>query len=201
MKKSKSEINGNLVIFSVAVIVLSAIIIFLNFSRQQGQQNLNQQKQNQFNRQNCLADDCLDVDGLEYPVGDLPQTVKDALGKALDDEYKAYSTYEAVINKFGNIRPFFMIIRAEEQHIASLKAIYDKYGLNIPLNNWSKKIVVPETVREACGVGVEAEIDNAALYKNDLLPVVSDYEDITVVFQNLMSASEKKHLPAFEKCD
>lgn len=149
----------------------------------------------------CLADDCLLVEGLEYPVGELSVDVQEALGEAINDEYKALSTYEAVIDEFGNVRPFSMIKGSEEQHIALLKTIYDKYGLEVPENTWSSKVTVPDTLTEACQIGVDAEISNVALYEDELIPSVSEYLDITEVFITLMEASEKKHLPAFDKCN
>jgi len=163
--------------------------------------NVQQGQNGQPNRGNCLADDCLLVEDLEYPAGELTETVQVALDGAINDEYKALSTYEAVITKFGAVRPFSMIKSAEEQHIASLRAIYDKYGLTVPANTWGSKVSAPETLKEACQVGVEAEIANAELYRKELIPAVSGYEDIAAVFENLMSASEDKHLPAFEKCN
>lgn len=162
---------------------------------------INQGQNQQLNRENCLADDCLLVEDVKYPVAELPEEIQAALDEAINDEYKALSTYEAVMAKFGTTRPFSMIKGAEEQHIASLKAIYDKYGLKVPANEWPDKVSAPETLQEACQIGVEAEIANAALYKDELLPAVSEYEDITSVFENLMNASEQKHLPAFEKCN
>lgn len=152
------------------------------------------------NRSNCLADDCLVVDGLEYPVGTLPKEVKTALDQALDDEYKAYSTYQAIISKFGSSRPFSMIIGAEEQHIAQLKSIYAKYGENPKANPYLGKITVPKTLADSCQAGVTAEIANADLYKSKLIPQVQDYADINQVFTSLMNASEQKHLPAFKRC-
>ncbi len=162
---------------------------------------LNQGQNGQPNRGNCLADDCLLVDNLEYPAGELSDEAKEALDDAINDEYKALSTYEAVITEFGAVRPFSMIKGAEEQHIASLKAIYDKYGLSVPENTWATKVGTPATLQEACQIGVDAEIANAKLYKEQLLPMVEDYEDIVGVFTVLMNASEQKHLPAFEKCN
>jgi len=147
----------------------------------------------------CLADDCLLVDDLEYPVGELSQEIQDALKEAIYDEYKARDTYEQVIAKFGSVRPFSMIIRSEEQHIASLKAVYDKYGLVAPQDPWTG-LEVPATLTESCQLGVDAEIANVALYRDSLLPLVKDYTDITQVFNTLMDASESKHLPAFTKC-
>ena len=164
-------------------------------------QQIKQNQNNRVNQQNCLADECLAVQNLEYPAGELTDEVKSALDEAINDEYKALATYEAVIAKFGSIRPFSMIKGAEEQHIASLKAIYDKYGLAVPTNTWTGEVSVPETTEEACQAGVDAETANAALYEDKLLPIVSEYEDITLVFENLMDASEEKHLPAFEKCN
>ena len=148
---------------------------------------------------NCLADDCLLVDDLEYPVGELSQEIQEALKEAIYDEYKARDTYEQVIAKFGSVRPFSMIIRSEEQHIASLKAVYDKYGIVAPQDPWTG-LEVPATLTESCQLGVDAEIANVALYRDSLLPLVKDYADITQVFNTLMDASESKHLPAFTKC-
>ena len=151
---------------------------------------------------NCIAEDCLKVSDLEYPVGDLSVDIIQALDSAIDDEYKARATYEAVINEFGSVRPFSMIIRAEEQHISSLKSLYDKYGAVIPEDPYDPTVIeLPTTLQETCQVGVDAEIFNAALYREELLPAVTEYEDITTVFISLMNASQDKHLAAFEKCN
>jgi hypothetical protein len=163
-------------------------------------QNRIQQRRN-LNKGNCLADDCLTVDNLDYPVGDLSQQAKEALIEAINDGYKAHALYEKTIEKFGFVRPFSMIIRAEEQHISSLKSLFDKYGLEIPKDNWTNKVSVEKTIQQACQTGVDAEIANAKLYQDKLLPMVSDYEDIKLVFTNLMNASQEKHLVAFERCN
>ncbi len=169
------------------------------------QKQLNESKQinenKQITRENCLLDDCLLVEDVDYPVGKLSDEIIEALGLAIEDEYLARTTYEKIIEKFGNTKPFIMIVRAEESHISSLKAIYDKYGVEIPENEWGNKITAPEALKEACAIGVTAEIANARLYKEDLLPLVEQYPDIKGVFTNLMEASEQKHLPAFQRCD
>lgn len=152
-------------------------------------------------RGNCVSDECLYVDGLDYPAGELTDAAKSALRSALDDEYKALATYEAVMAKVGSVRPFVMIARAEEQHISSLKALFDKYGIEIPSNPYMGKVSVPGTLSASCQAGVDAEIANASLYKDKLLPAVKDYADITGVFTNLMNASQERHLPAFDRCN
>ncbi len=153
------------------------------------------------NRSNCLADDCLAISDLEYPAGELSSVAKLTLDKAITDEYKALSVYLAVIEKFGANRPFSMIKGAEEQHIAQLKAIYDKYDLALPATAVIIKIDAPATLQQACQIGVDAEIANAALYQTELLPSVAQYADFTAVFTNLMNASTNKHLVAFERCN
>lgn len=149
----------------------------------------------------CLSDDCLAVESLEYPVNVLSSSATKALHDALYDEYKALNTYKVVIQTLGTIRPFSMIKGAEEQHIASLKTLFDKYGITIPANTLKDTIQAPTTKQQACQIGVDAEIANARLYKEKLLPAVNDYPDITNVFEHLMNASEQKHLPAFERCN
>lgn len=197
-KKDKKQIYWYLLI----ILIFLAILFFFSRNRQQ-QQSPNNSVANraQMNRNNCLSDDCLLVNDLEYPVGELTPEVKDALNRAIEDEYKAMSTYQKVIGKFGMIRPFSMIENAEEQHIASLKGIFDKYGITVPVNNWVNKITIPTTLTQACQAGVEAETANIKLYKEELLPLVKDYEDIIIIFTNLMEASEQKHLDAFQKCN
>ncbi|MBP9728071.1 MAG: hypothetical protein KBD27_01705 [Candidatus Moranbacteria bacterium] len=153
------------------------------------------------NRGNCVADECLLVDGLEYPAGTLSDAAKQALLSALDDEYRAFASYQAVMATLGSVRPFSMIIRAEEQHISSLKSLFDKYDVTIPENPYLSKVAVPNTLQSACQVGVDAEIANASLYQERLLPAVKDYADISGVFTNLMNASQERHLPAFERCN
>lgn len=198
MKKS-------LIIITLVVIIMAASGCAQNQEQinKNDQQDSNQQQGNQskVTKQNCLQDDCLLFEDMDYPAGELSEEIEKALKLAIEDEYKARTTYEKVIEKFGDIKPFIMIVRAEESHISSLKAVYDKYGVGIPENEWSNKISAPDTLQEACAIGVAAEIENARLYSEELLPTVKEYPDIEGVFTNLMNASQQKHLPAFERCD
>ena len=129
---------------------------------------------------------------------ELSQSEIDALEMALDDEYKAWSTYQAVIDKFGDVRPFVNIIGAEESHIAALKTLFERYGLDVPENEWVGNVPEFDTVNDACHGGVDAEIENGALY--DELFSMIEHDDILEVFHNLRDASLEQHLPAFERC-
>lgn len=134
----------------------------------------------------------------------LTEPAKDAILRALDDEYHAEAVYGATIAKFGNIRPFSNIILAEQSHQKALIDLMQIYGMDVPSNGYltgDKPLPpLPETLREVCVIGVAAEIENSRLYEEDLLPAVADHPDITRVFKALSDASIEKHLPAFQRC-
>jgi hypothetical protein len=130
--------------------------------------------------------------------GDLSESEVEALLLALDDEYKAWSIYDQVIAHFGAVRPFSSIQKAEESHIAALTTLLERYGVDVPANEWPGNVPTFDSLAEACEAGVQAETDNAALY-DQLLGTV-DNSDIVWVFTSLQQASEIRHLPAFERC-
>lgn len=123
-----------------------------------------------------------------------------ALVGAIEDEYKARATYRAVIEKFGEVRPFTNIVRSEEKHIASLITLLNKYGFGVPEDKTVADISGVGSVNEACQVGYEAEVANADLYQKTLIPNVVDYVDVVAVFENLSNASFNNHLKAFARC-
>ena len=126
-------------------------------------------------------------------------TDADALAAALADEYLAEATYAAVIEEFGDVRPFANIIRAERYHAELVKAEMDRLGLEYsPDNDLIGKIEVPETLLSACETGVSAEKENIALYDR-LLPGISDPQ-VRETLTLLQWASRERHLPAFERC-
>lgn len=129
---------------------------------------------------------------------ELSESEKTALNLAIDDEYKARATYNGVISKFGSVRPFTNIVEAEEQHISALEGLYNDYGLEIPEDKWAGNAPVFDSVQDACAAGVQAEIENAALYDNISKSV--DNQDILDVFERLGRASRENHLPAFQRC-
>jgi hypothetical protein len=55
-----------------------------------------------------------------------------------------------------------------------------------------------ETVVAACEAGVKGEIANRDLYKK--LFKTTSRQDIIETYRYLQGASEKNHLPAFERC-
>ncbi|MFW5876135.1 MAG: ferritin-like domain-containing protein [Myxococcota bacterium] len=128
----------------------------------------------------------------------LSDTEQQALRDALDDEYRAWATYDQVIRDFGAERPFINIREAEARHIEALHTLFQRYGLQMPENTWPGRVPRFGSMRQACEAGIEAETENAALYER--LMRSTNRQDILTVFGNLRHASQERHLPAFRRC-
>lgn len=129
----------------------------------------------------------------------LNSTEIEALNLALEDEYKAQKTYEAIMEEFGEVRPFTNIYQAEITHSTRLEELYEKYNIEPPLKeNVEVDISSISSIQEACEAGVQGEIENIALY--DEILNSTQKEDILRLYESLQRASQEKHLPAFERC-
>jgi hypothetical protein len=131
-------------------------------------------------------------------VYDLDDTERQALEDALDDEYRAHTTYDQVIRDLGPVRPFVNIVDAEARHISALLSLYEKYKIAAPANRWPGKVPRFSSVHEACLASVQGEIDNVAIYDRALK--TTQRPDILSVYHALRSASLDRHLPAFQRC-
>lgn len=123
--------------------------------------------------------------------------IKD-LRHTLDDEYKAHETYSQVIRDFGEVRPFINIVEAEARHVSALLDLFEKYGVLPPPNRWVGRTPRFSSVHEACVASVQGEIENVTLY--DRVLKGTRRPDILAVYQALRSASQDRHLPAFQRC-
>ncbi|MBN2878350.1 MAG: DUF2202 domain-containing protein [Clostridia bacterium] len=123
-------------------------------------------------------------------------TIEEMLNYAIQDEYLARQEYELIMEEYGEQKPFSNIIKAEENHIAELKAVFEANGYVIPEDTSSEYAMLPASLDEAFDVGVLVEIDNIAMYDKFLsydLP-----SDVKAVFEELKKGSEN-HLAAFER--
>lgn len=117
---------------------------------------------------------------------------------AVYDEFKAYEAYTAIMEKFGYVKPFVNIREAEARHYSALIPLLEKYGVEVPINDWAEKIEVPNSFVECCELGVAGEIRNIAMYENLLM--YAQEEDIKDVLYKLQAASYNNHLPTFRNC-
>jgi len=123
-------------------------------------------------------------------------TIEAMLTMAIQDEYLARQEYESILDEYGSIRPFTNIIQAEVNHIELLEPLFTTYKITIPEDDAIDHVVLPETLKETYAIGVQAEVNNIAMYERFLeegLP-----EDVQDVFVRLMNASYN-HLEAFAR--
>ena len=133
--------------------------------------------------------------GAKGALADDNLTVADMLNYAIQDEYLARGEYVAIMAQYGEIAPYANIKKSEETHIGFLTELFKAYGMTLPADDSNSHVVVPTSLLEAAKTGVQAEIDNIAMYEHFLgqsLPL-----DVLEVFNALKTASES-HLASFQ---
>ncbi|MCE1228371.1 MAG: DUF2202 domain-containing protein [Firmicutes bacterium] len=134
----------------------------------------------------------------QSPAKPLSKAGQEARRILLDDERKAEAFYAAVIAKHGDVVPFSHIIEAERRHQSALEHLFEFYGIPVPENTWTAaKFTAPERFRDACLAGVQAEVENVALYDAHLKNIQES--NLRRVFERLRWASQERHLPAFKR--
>ena len=94
----------------------------------------------------------------------LSATAASALDTAIDDEYKARAFYDAVIERFGPVRPFVPIRDAETRHIEALVGLYNTYSLAAPSDPHAGDLDPPDSYKRPVKWQSTPRIANAALY-------------------------------------
>lgn len=125
-------------------------------------------------------------------------TLQEMLTYAIEDEYKARAEYELIIEKMDGGRPFTNIVKSEETHIALLKPLFEAHNIQLPEDSAGEHVFLPYTIDEALKIGVQAEIDNIAMYEKFLSQDLP--EDVESAFERLKNASQN-HLKAFKRGD
>ena len=128
----------------------------------------------------------------------LDAQTQQAMIEAINDEYHARAFYNAVMDKFGEIRPFSNIVHAETRHAERLSQLFNQYGLPIPEDSFAGMVEAPETLQAACQMAIEAEIANVQMY-DKFLDFVQE-SDLRDTFTQLRHVSQNKHQVAFERC-
>ena len=123
-------------------------------------------------------------------------SLEDMLTYAIQDEYTAKGEYETIIGTYGNISPYSKIVDSEATHISALTTLFETYNIPLTQDDSSEHVVIPESLLDSAKTGVQAEIDNIAMYEKFLTYNLPD--DVREVFESLKDASYN-HLAAFEK--
>lgn len=131
--------------------------------------------------------------GAKAALADANPDLAAMLTYAIQDERLARAEYRAIIAKFGSVRPFSNIVRAEEAHIGYLEDLFAAHKIALPADGTALP-AAPRDLATALEDGRQAEIDNIAMYDRFLsreLPA-----DVRQVFEQLKAASQN-HLRAF----
>ncbi len=123
-------------------------------------------------------------------------TLEEMLAYALQDELMAEAEYAAIIETFGVNNPFTNIMKAEITHQQAVIGLYEARGMEVPEFNPSGHVVLPDTLEEIYAIGVQAEINNIAMYDKFLEQDLDD--DVRAVFTALRDGSVN-HQAAFER--
>lgn len=124
-------------------------------------------------------------------------SVAEMLTLAIEDEYSAKATYQALLVLFPEARILENLLAAEQKHIDALVPLFATYSVTIPLESTIPLTVTYGTIQEAALDIVAKEASNIEMYAHFLtqsdLPV-----DVELLFTNLMNASIK-HQAAGER--
>ena len=132
--------------------------------------------------------------GAKGAEGKTDLSVEQMLTYAIQDEYLARAEYKLIIEEYGSIRPFTNIMAAEERHIEWVTESFDDYGYRLPKDTADMYVVLPKDLESSFETGVQAEIDNIAMYESFLQTDLPN--DVRDLFERLQQASEN-HLRAF----
>ena len=132
--------------------------------------------------------------GAKGAEGKTALSIDQMLTYAIQDEYLARAEYALIIEEYGSIRPFTNIMAAEERHIEWVTELFEDYGYPLPKDTANLYVVLPKDLKSSFETGVQAEIDNIAMYQSFLQTDLP--EGLRDVFERLQQASEN-HLRAF----
>jgi hypothetical protein len=126
-------------------------------------------------------------------------TLAEVLNEAIAYEYKARDTYRAIIDRFGPVKPFINIVEAEQTHIDALLTLFARYDIPVPSAPDPARILPPDTPLDGCREGIEAELQNVAMYDR-LLGRDGEGRCADGAGEAQGAASRDHHLPAFRRC-
>ncbi len=120
-----------------------------------------------------------------------------ALNEALLEEYRARSFYHDARARFGAVRPFANLERAEQRHVEAILALFDHYQLAPPAADAARPAMTAQTLAGAYALAADLERGEGPFY--DRLLSGTDKTDIRTVFERLRQVSLERHLAVVER--
>jgi hypothetical protein len=132
-------------------------------------------------------------------VNELTESERLALHEALDNEYRAWATYDRVTLDFSDAPHFEQLRAIEVEHITALQQLFERYAQSAPQNRWVGNVPHYGSVCEACEAGADAAGADAALYAR--LRASTRRGDILEVFKRLEAEAGSRKLRALQRCE
>ena len=135
--------------------------------------------------------------GAESALADDELTLEEMLTYALEDEYLAQAEYQAIINTYGEVRPFINLLDAEAYHAEMLLPLFSTYDIPAVTPISVDDITVADTLTAAIATSIETEKANIAMYEKFLATGILP-ADVQTAFEYLLAASNR-HLTALSR--
>jgi hypothetical protein len=124
-------------------------------------------------------------------------SVADMLTLAIEDEYAAKATYQALLVLFPDQKILENLLKAEQRHIDLLIPLFETYQVELPTESDVVPNLTYTTLQEAALDIAKLELINVSMYQHFLSQ--SDLAaDVKEVFAKLLSASTN-HLQAAQR--
>lgn len=142
-----------------------------------------------------------DGDGVIGPPPPAPLTTeaKAALYDALQDAYRTYYTYDAVLDDLGSVAPFSTIVAIEQSYTTTLATLYTTNKLTPPAAVWNAGNVPRfQNLQQACMAAEESEVATQLMFERLLrlnLPA-----DVRQAFEALRTTARTTHRLQFRDC-
>ena len=91
--------------------------------------------------------------GAEGAKEDTNLSLEEMLTYAIQDEYLARAEYYMIMEKYGTIRPFSNIVKAEKYHVSLLVPLFENYGYKLPDDDAKEHIVMAPDLKTALEIG------------------------------------------------
>lgn len=127
----------------------------------------------------------------------LSQEEVDAMGVALEQEYKMNAIFDVIVKKYGQAVPFDKIVTPAFRNSTAILQIYQVNALTAPAPAPSA-VLPPESFSQACQMAMEQVEENIRMYEAYLSTV--QHAQVRAVFTSNLQNARGKHLPALAQC-
>ncbi len=128
----------------------------------------------------------------------LSTSEKVALASVIENEYELRATYQKVLDKFGDERPFINVIGSKEHNINMLTELMLKHGTKPPADDWINRVNEYDSIEDACKAAVQFEADSSMLYQSVFASTSKD--NVLEILLHIEKIIMMNNIPTFERC-